>query len=72
MDERMKIDFVYPFLQLLLCRELAVQDQVGDFKVRALLGKLLDRVAAVTEDAFVSVDKGDLLLHNAVFMNAGS
>ena len=39
--------------------QLAVEQQVGDLEVGALLGELLDRVAAVAQDALVAVDEGD-------------
>ena len=42
-----------------LRRQLAVDEQVGDLEVGRLLGELLDRVAAVLEDALVAVDVGD-------------
>ena len=43
------------------CRggQLAEQDQVGRLEVVALLGQLLDGVAAVVQDALVAVDVGD-------------
>ena len=40
-------------------RQLAEEEQVGGLEVGALLGQLLDRVAAVGEDALVAVDVGD-------------
>lgn len=39
--------------------ELAVNQQIADFKVVAVFGKLLDGIAAIVEQAFVAVDKGD-------------
>ncbi len=42
-----------------LARQLAVDQQVGDLQVAGLLGQLLDRVAAVLEDALVTIDVGD-------------
>ena len=45
--------------QLVLRRQLAVEQQVGGFEIGALLRELLDRIAAVFEDAFVAVDEGD-------------
>ena len=39
--------------------QLAVQQQVGDLEERRLLGQLLDRVAAVAQDAGVAVEVGD-------------
>jgi hypothetical protein len=58
-DERVDGDLVRPLLELRLGRELAVDEQVGDLEVRAVLGELLDRIAPVLEDALVAVDEGD-------------
>ena len=41
---------------LRLGRQLAEQDQVGRLEEVAVLGQLLDRVAAVEQDALVAVD----------------
>jgi len=43
-------------------RQFAVQQQVAGFQVVGLLGQLLDGVAAVQQDAGVTVDVGDLRL----------
>ena len=40
-------------------RQLAEEDQVRRLEVGALLGQLLDRIAAVEQDALVAVDVGD-------------
>jgi hypothetical protein len=40
-------------------RQLAVEQQVADLDEVALLGELLDRVAAVQQHALVAVDVGD-------------
>ena len=45
-----------PLVELRLGRQLAVDQQVGDLEVGGLLGELLDRIAAVLEDALVAVD----------------
>ena len=42
-----------------LGRQFAVHQEVGDLEIAGLLGQLLDRIAAVLEDAFVAVDVGD-------------
>ena len=52
-------DVLLPAVQLGRGRQLAEQQQVGDLEVGALLGQLLDRIAAVLEDADVAVDVGD-------------
>jgi hypothetical protein len=41
-------------------RQFAVQQQIASFEEVAVLGQLLDRVAAIQQDAFVAVDIGDL------------
>ena len=40
-------------------REFAVEQQVADFEKIAMLGQLLDRIAAVQQDANVAVNIGD-------------
>ena len=61
-----------PLLVLLRARQLAEEDQRRRLEEVALLGELLDRVAAVEQHALVAVDVGDPALAVAVFMNAGS
>ena len=41
-------------------RQFAVEQQVTGFEEVAVFGQLLDRVAAVEQDAFIAVDVGDL------------
>ena len=57
--ERVDRDLVHPLLQLGARGQRAVDDQVGDLQVARVLAQLLDRVAAVLEDAGVAVDVGD-------------
>ena len=52
-------DVVDELLLLLRGRQLAVEQQVGDLHEVALLGELLDRIAAIQQHAFVAVDIGD-------------
>ena len=52
-------DFVLELGELVLGRQLAVHQQVGDFEEARVLGQLLDRVAAVQQHACVAVDVGD-------------
>jgi hypothetical protein len=40
-------------------RQLAEEEQIRDLEVVRALGELLDRVAAIFEDALVAVDEGD-------------
>jgi hypothetical protein len=58
-DEGVDGDEVIPLVQLLLRGQLAVDEQVGDLEVAGLLGQLLDRVAAVLQDALVAIDVGN-------------
>src|SRR5262249_739627 len=58
-DQRVVSDVTRPFLQLWARRQFAVQDQVGHFQVTAVLGKLLDGVAAVAQNAAVAVNESD-------------
>ena len=46
-------------------RQLAVDDQVGRLDEGGVLGQLLDRIAAVAEDAGLAVDEGDGALAGA-------
>ena len=41
-------------------RQLAVEQEVAGLQEVAVLGELLDRIAAIEQDAFVAVDIGDL------------
>ena len=50
-DERVVRDLVAPGLELGSRRQLAVQQEVGHLQVGRALGQLLDRVAAVAQDA---------------------
>jgi hypothetical protein len=45
---------------LRLGRQLAIEQEVTGFEEVAVFGELLDRVAAVFQDAGVAVDVGDL------------
>ena len=57
----MLADLVAELVELLLGRQLAVDQEVRGLEERRVLavGELLDVVAAVAEDAFVAVDEGD-------------
>ena len=50
---------VVEIVLLRLGRQFAVQQQVADFEEVAVLGELVDRVAAMQQDAGVAVDEGD-------------
>jgi hypothetical protein len=58
-DEGVVGDLVDPGLELLLGGQLAVDQQVGDLEEARALRELLDRVAAVLQDALVAIDEGD-------------
>ena len=45
--------------QLRLVRQLALEQEVGGLEEAGLLGHLLDRIAAIAQDADVAVDVGD-------------
>ena len=57
-DERVVRDVVLPGCELLLVGELAVDQQVGHLEERALLGQLVDRIAAVAQDPGGAIDEG--------------
>ena len=50
-DHRVMTDAAGELLELFAARQLAVQQQVADLHERALLGELLDRIAAVQQHA---------------------
>ena len=41
-------------------RQLAVEQQITGFEEVAVLGQIVDRIAAIEQHAFVAVDVGDL------------
>ena len=55
-------DGVGEALKLFLFRKLAVDEQIGDLGKGRMVGELVDRIAAMKEDALVAVDIGDLRL----------
>ena len=56
------LDVALPHAEVRGRGQLALDDQVGGLEEAALLGQLLDRVAAVAEDAALAVDVADLAL----------
>src|SRR6476661_4511443 len=50
---------VHELVVLLLCRQLALPQQPCYLEETRLLGELLDGIATVTENAFVTVDVSD-------------
>ena len=59
MQQGVPLDLVGELVQLLGGRQFTVDQQVADLDEGRLLGELLDRVAAVAQDAGVAVDVGD-------------
>src|SRR5205807_10670706 len=55
-DDRVVRDVVDPRVELRRRRQLAVEQQVRGLEEGALLGELLDGIAAVAQDALVAVD----------------
>jgi len=53
-------DFFSKNTQLLLGRELSVDNQEGSLKESRLFSQLLDRVASVLQDALISIDERNL------------
>ena len=52
-------DAVVEIVLLGLGRQFAIEQQVADFEEIAVLGELVDRIAAMKQDALVAVDEGD-------------
>jgi hypothetical protein len=44
-------------IELRPCRELTPDQQVGDLEEGRVLGQLLDRVPAVTQDPFLAIEE---------------
>ena len=65
-------DAVVEIVLLRLGRQFAVEQQVADLEEVAVLGQLLDRIAAIEQHAFVAVDVGDLDSQLAVEVKPGS
>ena len=58
-QQRVPLDLGGELLQLFLGRQFAVDQQITDLDEIRLLRELLDRVAAIAQDAGVAVDVGD-------------
>mmetsp|Transcript_29326 Transcript_29326/g.52492 ORF Transcript_29326/g.52492 Transcript_29326/m.52492 type:complete len:234 (-) Transcript_29326:55-756(-) len=48
-----------PLSQLGSCWEFSINQQEGDFQESGLLSQLFNRVAAIFQNAFISIDEGD-------------
>ena len=53
-------DGVAEILHLRLGRQFAVQQQIADLQKVGMFGQLVDRIAAIQQDALVAVDEGDV------------
>ena len=71
-DERVMHDFRDEPIELLLRRQLAPDEEIGDLEEGGVLGELLDRVAAVAEDALLPVEERDRARAAPVFPYPGS
>jgi len=58
-QERVVRDLLRPRVELVLGRQLPVDEEVRRLQVRALLRELVDRLAAVAQDPGVAVDVRD-------------
>src|ERR1700737_437944 len=58
-EERVMGDRVHPVATLSGIGQVAVYQEVGDLEEAAAFGQLLDRIAAVAEDAALAIDEGD-------------
>ena len=58
-EHRVHRDAMRPGLQLAFARQLSEENQKRGLEEIALFGQLLDRIAAIEQDAFVAVDEGD-------------
>ena len=62
MDHRVVRDRMLEGPALRLCRQFAVIEQVAGFDEVAVLGQLVDGIAAVQQHAFIAVNEGDFRL----------
>jgi hypothetical protein len=60
MHHRVSLDVLFPGAEMMRVGQLALDHQVGDLEVVAVLGQVFDRIAAVAQDAFFAVDEGHL------------
>ena len=59
MQQGVVCNHMLKFVVLVLTGQMAVQEQIADFEVRALLGQLFNRVAAIHERPFIAINKGN-------------
>ncbi|CAI8287431.1 MAG: Uncharacterised protein [Hyphomonas sp. TMED17] len=53
-------DFMGEFPELGLCRQFAIEKEVADFQESRIRGELLNRITAVQQDTFLTVNKCNL------------
>ncbi len=53
-------------------RQLAVEKQVAGFEKITMLGELIDRITAIEQGTFITIDVSDLDSHDAVDVKPGS
>src|SRR5439155_2853780 len=58
MDHRVHGDRIFEFTPLCRGRKIAVIKEVAGFEEIAMLRQLIDRIAAIEQDAFVAVNEG--------------
>ncbi len=58
-QHRVQRDLLGPLLELRVGRQLSEDDEIRRLEIRRLFGELLDRIAAIFQDALVAVDVGD-------------
>ena len=71
-DEGVVRDVIGPVVQLRARGQLAMQNQICRFEIGALFSQFLDRVASVSQDAFVAVDESNFALTQGRVVKAGS
>ncbi len=59
-DHRVMGDGMFEFAALGVVRQFAVIEQIAGFDEVAMLGQLVDGIAAIEQNAFIAVDVGDL------------
>ena len=59
-EQRVATDLLVELAELVGARQRAVDEEPGDLEVGGVLGELLDRVAAIAQDALLAVDVRDL------------
>ena len=61
-NHRVTADGIGEFVEFFRLGQVAVEQEIGDLHEIGLFGQLVDRVAAVQQDALIAVDIGDRAL----------